>query len=113
MTCARWPMCTSAGCGWRLSPLAADRLQQACEVGLEGRVGDGGGLHAVDLDGLAARQARDRAEHGQAVVAVRGDHAAAQLAGPADDEAVRSGLDVRAEAAQAVDHGGDPVRLLD
>ena len=59
------------------------------------------------------REAGDRAEHGQAVVAVGGDRAAAQAAGAADDEAVVGGLDVGAEAAQAVDHGGDPVGLLD
>ena len=61
------------------------------------------------LDG----EAGDRAEHRQAVVAVGGDRAAAQAAGAADDEAVVGGLDVGAEAAQAVDDGRDPVGLLD
>ena len=41
------------------------------------------------------------------------DRAAAQAAGAADDEAVVGGLDVGAEAAQAVDDGRDPVGLLD
>jgi DHA3 family tetracycline resistance protein-like MFS transporter len=36
-------------------------------------VGDIGGLHADDLDPLAAGQAGDGAEHGQAVITVRGD----------------------------------------
>ena len=47
------------------------------------------------------------------MVAVRFDRAAAQAAGARDDEAVVGGLDVRAEPAQAVDDGRDPVGLLD
>ena len=75
------------------------------EVGLEARVGDRGGLHPDDLDALARGEPGDRAEHRQAVVAVRGDDAAAQAAGALDDEAVVGRLDLGAEAAQAVDDG--------
>ena len=44
---------------------------------------------------------------------MRVDRAAAQAAGAADHEAVLGRLDVGAEAAQAVDDGGDAVGLLD
>ena len=95
------------------APRAAPRTQRGGEVGLEARVGDGGRLHPVDLDALARREAGDGAEHGQAVVAVGGDDAAAQAARALDDEAVVGRLDLGAEAAQPVDDGRDPVGLLE
>ena len=65
------------------------------------------------VDALVGGQAGDRAEHRQAVVAVRGDRAAAQPAGAAHDEAVLGRLEVAAQAAEAVDDGRDPVGLLE
>src|SRR3954454_20379700 len=70
--------------GRKLRPLA----QQRGEVGFEARVGDRGDLPPHDLDPLVGGQAGHRAEHGQAVVAGRLEHAAAQPAGALDDEAV-------------------------
>src|SRR3954471_15043889 len=91
----------------------AGLLHQRADVGLERRVADRGGVHARDLDALAGGEARDGAQHREAVIAVRGDRAAAQAAAPAHREAVVGRLDVGAERAQAVDDGGDPVALLD
>src|SRR5215216_3234020 len=88
-------------------------LQQAREVRFESRVADRRGLHAVDRDAVARGEAGHGAEHGEPVVAVRGDRAAAQPARAAHREAVVGGLDVGAEAEQSVDHGGDAVGLLD
>src|SRR3954464_1001323 len=48
-------------------------LQQPREGGLEARVAARRRVHADDIDALARRQAGDGAEHGQPVVAVRGD----------------------------------------
>ena len=55
----------------------------------------------------------DRAEQRQAMVAVGVDLPAAQTARATDDEAVLGRLDLAAQAAQAVDHRGDPIRFLD
>src|SRR4051794_7650056 len=87
-------------------------LHEPSDIPLELRVADGGGVHPVDVDARARREAGDGAEHREAVVAVGGDRAAAQPAGSVHGEAVVGGLDVGAEAAEAVDDGRDPVRLL-
>ena len=85
---------------------------QRREVGLEAGIGDGGRLHPDDLDAVARGQAGHGAEHRQPVVAVGLEHAAAQAARALDREAVLGRLDPRAEPAQPVDHGRDPVALL-
>src|SRR3954454_25191622 len=61
---------------------------QPGDVRLELGLADGGRLHAVNLDALARREARDGAEHREPVVAMGGDRAAAQSAAAADREAV-------------------------
>jgi MFS family permease len=86
--------------------LAVDERPQV--VG-EGRIGDVGGFHPGDRHALLGGQARDGAEHREAMVAVGGDGPALQPAGPADDEAVLGGLQVAAEPVEPVDHGRDPV----
>lgn len=51
-------------------------LRERREVVGEARVGDGGAVHADDLDTLGAGQAGDGADHGEAVVAARVDRPA-------------------------------------
>jgi MFS family permease len=84
-------------------------LRERGDVGGEARVGDGGSVHADDLDPLGAGEPGDRADHGDAVVAERVDGPAAEPAGAADDEAVLGGLEVAAEPVEAVHDPGDPV----
>src|SRR3954447_15329024 len=85
------------------------RLDELAQVGLEAGVGDGRRLHPHDLDAAARGQPGDRAEHRQPVVAVGRERAALQPARPAHGEAVLGRLDVGAEPAQPVHHGGDAV----
>jgi MFS family permease len=51
-------------------------LRERGHVGGEAGVGDGGGLHPGDLDAGAAGEPGDGADHGQPVIAARGDHPA-------------------------------------
>ncbi len=81
----------------------------AAQILDESRIGDGGGVHPHDFDALARGQPGDGAEHGHAVIAAGVDHPAAQPAAAVHGEAVVGGLDVGAEAAQAVDNAGDAV----
>ena len=68
-----------------------------------------GALHPDPL----ALEARDRAEYGDAVVAVRVERASRGSRGDAaDDEAVRRRSDAGAERAQAADDGLDAIGLL-
>lgn len=83
--------------------------EQRGEVVDEARVGDGGGLHADDLDAVGAREAGDGAEHRHPVVAAGVERPPAQPAGADDGEAVGGRLGLAAESAQAVDDPGDPV----
>ena len=48
-------------------------LRERGDVGGEAGIGDGGGLHPDDLDPLGAGQAGDGPDHGEPVVAQRGD----------------------------------------
>lgn len=56
--------------------IAVPGLRERSEVAREARVGDGGGVHPDDLDPLPAGHPGDGAEHGEAVVPVRGDRPA-------------------------------------
>ena len=67
----------------------------------------------IDLHPLPRGEARHRAQHREAVVALGVDRAALQAARCRHGEAVVRGLDLGAEPAQAVDDGGDAVGLLE
>src|SRR4051812_20173954 len=86
------------------------------ELGQEGeKPGEGycRALGGLDLNALARDEACDRAEHRDPMVAVRVDAAAARAGRrPAHDEAIGLRLDADADAAQTVDDGLDPIRLL-
>src|SRR5205809_910459 len=92
----------------RSTPLSdlVDQLEKAGEAYRDG-------LGTLDLDSLARGEARDGAEHGDAVVVARVEHAATQAGGNAlDDEPVPGGADVPTQRPEPVDDGLDPVRLL-
>src|SRR3954454_5919937 len=77
-------------------------LHQRSDVGLELGVAHGGGVHPVDDDPLARGEPGHGAEHREPVVPVGGDRPAPQAAGAAHHEAVVGGLDVGAQAVQAI-----------
>lgn len=57
--------------------LGVPGLRERREVGGEAGVGDGRGVHPGHLDALGAGEAGDRPDHGEAVVAARGDRPSA------------------------------------
>ena len=114
-TTRRTPNTTKSTSSTAASSASRMRVRHACrccEIRREAGVGHGRGLHADDPHALARGEAGDRAEHGGAVVAGRVDDAAAQPAGPADDEAVGQRLEVAAEAVEPVHDRGDAIGLL-
>ena len=97
-----------------LPPACASQAMSAARSGLEARVGHRRRVHPQHFDALRSGQAGHRAEHRQPVIAVRVDRAARERrAVPADREAVRRLLDVRAEATEGRSpRCRDPVGLL-
>src|SRR5262245_10183606 len=92
--------------------LGSAARQERGEVFPESRVADRGGTHALDGDPVARGEPGDRAEHRDAVIAVRVDGAAAQATGAEDSHAVLERLRVAPQGRQRLAGGGDAVGLL-
>src|SRR6202041_504072 len=83
------------------------------EVIDEAGVRHGGCVHADHLHALARGESGDGAHHREAVIAEGVDLPPSQAVTTLDDEAVVGGLDVGAQAAEAVNDTGDAVCLLE
>src|SRR5690242_7200418 len=92
--------------------LSAVALEKCGEILHEGRVADRGRVHAFDRDSLPRSEPGDRAEHRDAMIAVRIDRTAAQSAAANDPHAVLEWFGLAAQGRQRRADSGDAVGLL-